>query len=532
MFPSLPQFLSSSRNDSIIPFILEVPFPPGGDAFPLFQKLASRLPFTFFFDSFNARPLGRYSYFPLSAPRKRWVAKSRAEFAGQWKKLRSEIAGTSTDFEQTVPVLSVSSTGHLQVRGKSFEPPPFLGGAVVFLSYDAGRAFEPGWKSQPPADPLRFPWMEAGIYDDLFCLDHQARRAYIISRVHFRTRPDTPSPANKAALTQIYRKKESELRERLRRITGGGDAPDLKRSAQSLPKTGNDLNDRSGVGDAPCEAGAQEWFLKSVSKLKEYIAAGDIYQANLSRRISVPYNRSGQDYFARLREINPSPYSCYGRFGFGELASCSPELLLKKRGRLLETRPIAGTRPRGRDAASDRKLQGDLLLNAKERAEHVMLLDLERNDLGRVSVAGSVRVKEKMIVEKYSHVMHIVSAIQGRMKYNQDVFKAIEAVFPGGTITGCPKVRCMNILDELEPVRRGPFYGSLGWIGYGGDCEMNLLIRTALLPKTGKNKNGVEKKTNRILIQAGSGIVADSAAPREFEESGFKARALLAAAKS
>ncbi len=509
MFPSLSQFLSWSQKSSVIPFVLEAPFPEDGDGFSFFLNQSARLPFAFFFDSFNAKPLGRYSYFPLSAPRKRMVAKNPVEFARQWKCLRAEIGQTPSLFS------SIVSPGASNTSAKL---PPFLGGAIVFLSYDAGRAFEPGWKSRPPADPLRFPWLEAGLYDDLFCLDHRARKAYWISCVRLSAKKNR----SKTRLTEIWRKKESELREQSRKIRGGRNGADFHGSTENLLKNGNKFNKKNGAGGEVVDAGTQKWFLKSVLKLKEYIAAGDIYQANLSRRIAAPYKGSGLDYFAGLRKINPSPYACYGSFGFGELASCSPELLLKKRGRILETRPIAGTRPRGKDAAADKKLQGELLLSAKERAEHVMLLDLERNDLGRVSVAGSVRVKEKMIVEKYSHVMHIVSCVRSRMKYNQDVFQAIEAVFPGGTITGCPKVRCMNILDELEPVSRGPFYGSLGWIGYNGDCEMNLLIRTAIRPK---NKN-------HLLIQAGSGIVADSAAPREFEESGHKARALLAAAKS
>lgn len=510
MFPSLPQFLSWSRNDSIIPFVLEVPFPPGGDAFPQFQELSARLPFTFFFDSFNARPLGRYSYFPLSAPRKRWVAKSRPEFSRQWKKLRSEIGGSSPDFARIVHAASASPAGPLRRRGQPLELPPFLGGAVAFLSYDAGRAFERGWKSRPPADPLRFPWMEAGIYDDLYCLDHHDKRAYVISCLRVRS-------VRKAQLAEAYRYMESALSVAAERVAVAA----VKDSSRAALLLATQRSAGSRPGKISVERADRKRFLHSVALLQDYIAAGDIYQANLSRRVTVPYRGAGLNYFARLRRINPSPYAFYGQFKFGELASCSPELLVKKRGPTLETRPIAGTRPRGGSVAADRKLQGELLLSAKERAEHVMLLDLERNDLSRVSAPGTVRVKESMVVEKYSHVMHIVSCVQSRIRSGRDAFDAIEAVFPGGTITGCPKVRCMNILDELEPVRRGPFYGSFGWIGYGGDCEMNLLIRTALLPKNAKS----------IVIQAGSGIVADSDAAREFEESGHKARALLAAAE-
>ena len=267
----------------------------------------------------------------------------------------------------------------------------------------------------------------------------------------------------------------------------------------------------------------------SVKKIKKFISAGDIYQANLSQRIERSFDGNGLEFFSRLRAINPSPYACYFRVRAGfkpaltfEIASCSPELLIKKRGNTLETRPIAGTRPRGLGAKADAKLRGELLLSPKERAEHIMLLDLERNDLGRVCRAGTVRVTQKMTVEKYSHVMHIVSHVRGALMPGEDFFSALEAAFPGGTITGCPKARCMEILDGIEPVARGPFYGSAGWMDFNEDGEMNLLIRTAVVKK------------EKVTLQVGSGIVADSDPKREYEESLHKARALMvvAAAKN
>ncbi len=493
IIPTFPQLVSWSKIHSVVPFICEIPFPKIGDGYPLYLAHSAKLKSTFFLDGFNAKPLGRYSYFPLAEPRLKVIARDREEFAREWKGLRAEI---------------------LRRQGPQLPRnlPAFWGGAVGMLSYDCGRVFERGWKSRPPEDPLRFPWMEIGFYDDLYCLDHQNRKAFLISCLHIQTK-------DRARLKEIYQSKKSDLLKQARALLQG-----QALSLGNAPSPADLLTDESPrVEGAPLKSNdndLKQWYLRSVRKLQSYIAAGDIYQANLSQRISVPYGGSGLQYFGRLRSINPSPYAFYGDFEFGELASCSPELLIKKRGGVLETRPIAGTRPRGSDKASDLRLQGELLLSDKERAEHVMLLDLERNDLGRVCVSGSVKVKEKMIVEKYSHVMHIVSCVRGKMKKKYDAFKAIEAVFPGGTITGCPKVRCVNILDELEPVRRGPFYGSFGWIGYDGNCEMNLLIRTALLPKN----------TGTLVIQAGSGIVADSDASREFEESRHKAQALLAAA--
>ncbi len=267
-------------------------------------------------------------------------------------------------------------------------------------------------------------------------------------------------------------------------------------------------------------------YIKSVHKIKQYIAAGDIYQANLSQRFEVPLDIPGWEYFDRLRKLNPAPYACYMKFpksGAGtsgwELSGCSPELLIKKRGQRVETRPIAGTRPRGRNPGQDRRMSSELLLSEKERAEHVMLVDLERNDLGRVCVPGSVRVTESMAIERYSHVMHIVSHVAGTLRPSVDFFRAVEAVFPGGTITGCPKIRCMEILDELEPVKRGMFFGSAGWFGFQGDGELNLLIRTGIV------------QDGRLFLQTGSGIVADSDPDKEYEESLHKARALLTAAQ-
>ena len=265
---------------------------------------------------------------------------------------------------------------------------------------------------------------------------------------------------------------------------------------------------------------SENWFVESVKKIKKLIAAGDIYQANLSQRIEADFDGNALDFFGRLRAINPSPYTCYYKAGAFEIVSCSPELLLKKRGNIVETRPIAGTRPRGKSGAADARLKGELLLSPKERAEHIMLLDLERNDLGRVCKAGSVRVTEKMTVEKYSHVMHIVSHVRGTLRPGQTFFSALEAAFPGGTITGCPKVRCMEILDGLEPQARGPFYGSAGWVGFNGNAEMNLLIRTALISK------------GHLALQVGSGIVADSNPQKEHAESLQKAQALLTSVSS
>jgi para-aminobenzoate synthetase component 1 len=256
-------------------------------------------------------------------------------------------------------------------------------------------------------------------------------------------------------------------------------------------------------------------FKKIVRVAKEYIKAGDIYQANLSQRFSFGFSGSSLELYGKLRAINPSPFSGFFKIRDIEISSSSPERLIRKTGNICETRPIAGTCP-----AQGLRLQNwrqKLLQDEKEKAEHLMLVDLERNDLGRVCDYRSVRVKEFMVLEKYSHVVHIVSKIVGRLKKGKDAVDLIKAVFPGGTITGCPKIRCMEIIDELEPVRRGIYTGSMGYIDFYGNLDLNIVIRTLIL----KKKKG--------YLQVGAGIVHDSNPEKEYEETLHKAGALIKA---
>jgi anthranilate synthase component 1 len=262
-----------------------------------------------------------------------------------------------------------------------------------------------------------------------------------------------------------------------------------------------------------------EEFLDHVRVALDYIAAGDIYQANLSRAWHLTL-RDAQDsdrVYAALRRANPAPFAACVRFGDMTILSSSPERLLKIQGREISTRPIAGTRARHGSAAQDEIDMAELIAHPKERAEHVMLIDLERNDLGRVCEAGSVKVDEYMVTESYAHVHHIVSNVRGRLRADCSPIDALRALFPGGTITGCPKVRCMQIIAELEGEGRGAYTGSLGWLGVDGDADFNILIRTLTL-------SGAE-----IELRAGAGIVADSIAERELEETRAKARGMLRA---
>ncbi|WP_419719871.1 anthranilate synthase component I family protein [Lysinibacillus fusiformis] len=255
-------------------------------------------------------------------------------------------------------------------------------------------------------------------------------------------------------------------------------------------------------------------FEAAVQKIQTYIAQGDVFQVNLSVRQSKNLNATAMDVYEALRAFNPSPYMAYMEAPDFAVVSGSPELLVKRQGQELSTRPIAGTRPRGKSEEEDLALAQELIDNDKERAEHVMLVDLERNDLGRVSTYGTVEVDEFMVIERYSHVMHIVSNVRGEIAEGKTNADVIRAMFPGGTITGAPKIRTMEIIEELEPVRRGLYTGSIGWLGYTGDMEFNIVIRTAFV------KDGVAH------IQAGAGIVIDSVPEREYQESLNKAKAM------
>ncbi len=258
-------------------------------------------------------------------------------------------------------------------------------------------------------------------------------------------------------------------------------------------------------------------FLAQVRKTKEHIRKGNIYQLNLSQRFDIQTDLAPLQIYERLRWINPSPYFAYLDAGDFQIVSGSPERLLQLKGKKLETRPIAGTRSRGRTAREDRALSRELFLSEKERAEHIMLVDLERNDLGRVCRYGSVRVDELMELENYSHVKHIVSNVTGVLKPGLTGLDAVKAFFPGGTITGVPKVRCMEIIDELESVARGPYTGSLGYFDFSGDMDFNILIRSVVC------------RGGRAYLQVGAGIVADSIAEREYDETLHKAGAVVEA---
>ncbi|TEB11814.1 anthranilate synthase component I [Pelotomaculum propionicicum] len=277
----------------------------------------------------------------------------------------------------------------------------------------------------------------------------------------------------------------------------------------------HERKERAEAGGAAEANMTRAEFMAKVRRAKEYIAAGDILQVVLSRRLRVPFTGEPFNVYRRLRALNPSPYLFYLDFGELVVVGSSPEMLVKVEDGAVETCPIAGTRPRGKDLTADENLAGDLLADEKEKAEHLMLVDLGRNDLGRVCETGSVRVKRFMEVEKYSHVMHLVSNVRGRLAQGRSCFDALKSCFPAGTLSGAPKVRAMEIIGELEPDRRGVYGGAIGYLGFSGNLDTAIAIRTVLF------------HAGNAYVQAGAGIVADSDPAREYEETMSKARVLL-----
>ena len=381
--------------------------------------------------------------------------------------------------------------------------PPFWGGAVGYLSYDLVREFE--LLPSLAKDDLQLPYLQFGLYDIVTVIDHQTDRLQLIFCPPMER--FLGEPREKLYHEGIDRLAEWEAR--------------LNRRPVPL-KNFPSFDQKAFHPDQTRDA-----YLNQVRNCQEYIAAGDIYQANLSHRFTLDPPNTYDDRIDRqpyeqtlyrcLQAVNPSPFSGLMHFDDVTLISSSPERLVRLHNGQADTRPIAGTRPRGLDPHDDQRLIGELLANEKERAEHLMLVDLERNDLGRVCRFGSVRVDEFMAIEQYSHVSHIVSHISGVLKPEATPFDLIRALFPGGTITGVPKIRCMEIIEELEPVRRGPYTGSFGYIGWNGNLDLNIVIRT-LVWCAGKG-----------YLQVGAGIVADSDPAKEYEETLQKAQAFFSA---
>ena len=371
-------------------------------------------------------------------------------------------------------------------------PEGFCGGAVGYFAYEAARYLER--LPLPDADPLGVPDGVFVVTDTLACFDHVQHRLKLVS--HVRTQ-DGPIEAR-------YREAVARIDQLARRLL----TPVALRALEPA--------DRPATAE-PSRHLSRDEFFQAVERARAYILAGDIYQVQVAQRFTVPVRAEAFDIYRLLRALNPSPYMYFLKLPSLTVVGTSPEILVTVKGRDLRYRPIAGTRRRGRDAAADARMENELRSSEKERAEHVMLVDLGRNDLGRVCEIGSVRVTELMVVERYSHVMHLVSNITGRLRADFTAMDALRACFPAGTVTGAPKIRAMEIIAELEGERRGVYAGGIGYLSFTGDLDTCIAIRTMVV------------KDGYATVQAAAGIVADSVVDEEFLETRNKALALLQA---
>ncbi len=371
--------------------------------------------------------------------------------------------------------------------------PPFVGGAVGYLSYDMVRTFEDLAARQK--DPLNLPDFAFLLTDTLLIFDNVSQKIKVVATAHVTTKGERGIKAAYRSATERIERTITRLKRPLRRTR-------LHRRRKPVVFTAN-------MSKAD--------FEKMVMRTKEYIRAGDIVQAVLSQRWEANVQAPSLQLYRALRVVNPSPYMYYLRIAGVELVGSSPETLVRCEDGVISVRPIAGTRRRGVNPDEDQQMEQRLLADEKERAEHVMLVDLGRNDVGRVAKPGSVTVDSLMHVERYSHVMHIVSNVTGQLDESKTSYDVLRACFPAGTVSGAPKIRAMEIIDELEPTRRGPYAGAVGYFSFSGNMDMCINIRTVVV------------KNHQAFIQAGAGIVADSNPEHEYEETCNKAKAMMKA---
>jgi anthranilate synthase component 1 len=449
----------------------------------LYLKLANRS-YTYLLESVEGgERFGRYSFIGLAAPvRLRAVGRLVTVTHGDATVEKSQ----STDpLEFVREFLSRYRVAELPGL------PRFCGGLVGYFGYDTVRWIEPrlsgGWLKP---DPLGCPDMLLLLSEELAVIDNLSGKLYLVVYAD----PSKP---------RAWHDAQARLRELLGALRLPLSLPPEHRDAGAEVVSNFD-------GDA---------FREAVGRAIRYVRDGDIMQVVLSQRLSRPYSGSPLSLYRALRSINPSPYMFYLDFGDFQVVGASPEILVRLERRTVTVRPIAGTRPRGASHDHDLQLERELLADPKERAEHVMLVDLGRNDVGRIAATGSVRLTEKMTVERYSHVMHIVSNVEGKLREGLDSLDVLRAAFPAGTVSGAPKVRAMEIIDELEPEKRGLYAGAVGYLGFNGDMDLAIAIRTAVV------------KAGQMHVQAGAGIVADSVPESEWQETRAKARAVLRAAE-
>ncbi len=514
MFPTFNQFSRWAGQYRVVPLWIE-PQLPLRDLLDWVHNLSAHEQKFFFLHSASSGSQSRYSYIALDAPRFHLQADhdtltlryrtgggSRVAFPGRED-------GPSGDRQEAIKIGNPYDRFHgwfSQLTGPRVEAlPPFWGGAVGYLGYESAAHLDPKLSEifrakRNQVTPLAvesFPEFEFGVYDAVAVVDHARGRLWLVHSI-FIPEGRALSPVQ---LEKLYRQGQ----DRLRRY-----AITIQKAVHSH-KTWGDFQ-AADVKSNRSEAAYQ----LMVRRAKGLITAGDIYQCNLSQNFSGTWTGDPWSLYRDMIYINPTPYASLWRSGTRWMVGTSPELLVRLESGRVETRPIAGTYPRRPESTGD-EIRRELLRDVKERAEHIMLVDLERNDLGRVCLPSTVHVSESLTQETYSHVVHLVSDIRGTMVPNRTWRDLLGAAFPGGTITGCPKIKAMEIIQKLEPHRRGPYTGSLGWIGFTGDVTFNIMIRTLFLDK------------NRISFPVGAGIVADSDPKREYQETLHKAEALLEA---
>jgi anthranilate synthase component I len=443
----------------------------------------------FLLESAEQGQVGRYSFVGLRPHALlRWNEGTLSEWSGE-----ELVAGSAPSRVEAAPDPYAAAAARL----REYRPapvdglPPFAGGAVGFFAYDLVRTVEP--LDPPNPDPLGLPDMALMVTNAMLVFDHLRHELTILACAFVEEDGSVDAAYERAAATI------AEMRERLR---GAVPAPEQPQIAEP-PRFESNMS--------------REEFEAAVARIVEYVHAGDAFQVVPSQRFSAPSPVEPFSVYRGLRAVNPSPYMYFLEFGDFQLAGASPEPLVKVTGRQVETRPIAGTYPRGRSEDEDRRLAEKLRNDPKERAEHVMLVDLGRNDLGRVCEYGSVKVDELMYVETYSHVLHIVSQVTGKLKEDVSAMDVLRSALPAGTLSGAPKVRAMQIIDELEKVKRGGYGGAVGYLSWDGDLDTAIHIRTVVC------------KDGRLHVQAGGGTVADAKPEYEWNESVNKAKAVFRA---
>ena len=426
----------------------------------------------------------------------------RYSFLGRDPSVIFEARGQQVTIRRGSQVTKIETTNPLEELKnliREFVPvsdptlPPFAGGAVGYIAYDAVRHMENLPETNP--DDLGVPDMLFMFTDTIVAFDNVSHKLTVMHNLQARPGDNLDLLYDQAAgvLQQIL----ADLRNPLAEAQGQNGQVEAEDSFNSNIE--------------------KEDFLAAVERCKSYIKGGDIIQAVLSQRLDTEFEGDAFSLYRALRIVNPSPYMFYLHFARLKLVGASPEIHVRSYGTNVTIRPIAGTRPRGENVEQDLKLEKELLADEKERAEHLMLVDLARNDIGRVCRYGSVKVTEFMVVERYSHVMHIVSDVEGTLEDGKDAFDLITATFPAGTVSGAPKIRAMEIVEELEPTRRGPYAGLVGYFSFNGNFDSCITIRTMLV------------KGNKVYVQAGAGIVADSVPKKEYAETLNKAKALFRA---